>query len=283
MDIKGSKVTDHLYRLKPPHSELEPFVRRLLVADCDIVDELKIRPGPTGYNYLGWYCSGEAQIVVGGESQSCTGLHFSGQIQGQEIEVGYERTHLTHILAEFTATGLARLTGVLGDDIRGATVPVATLDPSLERRLAEGLNECGSSEVERIDAFQRVLGTLVPTAHPPIDYVEAAARMIESSDGQVSIADVARELDVSQRHLSRRFKKVVGVGPKYFAKVIQLNTALAALLANDYSYLATLSQKCGYYDQAHFVHVMHEFFGSDPTAFLNGRDDVLTTFLGRFR
>ena len=276
-------MTEQLYRLQPPHSELEPFVRRLMVADCDIEDALKIRPGPTGYNYLGWYCCGEAQIVVDGESQSCTGLHFSGQIQGQEIEVAYQRTHLTHILAEFTATGLARLTGVLGDDIRGATVPVAALDPSLERRLADGLDECGSSEAERIDAFQRALGALVPTARPPIDYVEDAVRMIEDSDGQVPIATVARELDVSQRHLSRRFKKVVGIGPKYFAKVLQLNTALAALLANDDSYLATLCQECGYYDQAHFVHVMQEFFRRDPTAFLRSRDDVIATFLGRSR
>jgi AraC-like DNA-binding protein len=279
----ANEVPAALYSTHSPRKELRPFVRRLFAADTPIARALRIRPGPTGYNYLGWYCAGRARIVVDGATRIQTGLHFSGQIQGQEIEVAYERTHVTHILAEFTATGLTRLTHVLGKRIRGATVPVAEAAPELAEFLSTRLQSCGPSLRARRDAFQRVLGELAESAAPPIDYLDEAVRLIEAAGGQISVAKLARRLGISPRQLQRRFSDVVGVGPKYFAKVIQLNTALGALLSNDETYLVALCHDCGYYDQAHFAHVMQEFFRQGPGDFLRSKHDVLATFLGRRR
>ena len=276
-------VPDALYSIHSPRKELRPFVRRLFAADTRIAGTLRVRPGPTGYNYLGWYCAGRARIVVDGAARVCTGLHFSGQIQGQEVEVVYTRTRLVHVLAEFTATGLTRLTHVLGKRIRGSTMPVGEAAPELAKFLPARLDGSGASLRARLDAFQRGLAALAESAAPPMDYLDEAVKLIEDEGGQIAVANVARRLGVSPRQLQRRFNDVVGIGPKYFAKVIQLNVALGALLNDDQAYLAALSHDCGYYDQAHFAHVMQEFFRQGPGEFLRSRDRVLATFLGRSR
>jgi AraC-like DNA-binding protein len=272
--------TTALYAIHAPRDVLRPFVRRLLVADADLPEETVVRVVPTGYNYMGWHARGHARVLVDGPPTDYGEFHFAGQMRGQRVEVAHSG-HLTHIIAEFTATGLMRLIHVPGLAIFGRLTPVAKVSPDCARVLSPLPFLAALSAQARIDAFQDVLCGLVHEAEPPIEHLEQAVSMIESSSGLVRIAELCRTLGVSQRHLARTFTDVVGVGPKSFAKVVQLSTTLGALLSGDRKQIASVAHDFGYSDHAHFVHVMGGLLRMGPTAFLNSHDDVLATFLAR--
>ena len=256
----------------------------MMVADCPIREVTRVRAAPTGYNYLSWIGAGQAETCIDGRHRIEQGaLHLAGQIQGQDIEVIHRGPRLRHILAEFTATGMTRLIGVPGARIHGQTIGLARLAPEAALALDRALSACGPEIGDKLVALQSVLASLVETAAPPIAYLETAVGLIEESGGRMLVSDVARAADIGPRQLARRFREIVGCSTKHFAKVIQINTALAALTSEDPGQLTALCHEAGYYDQAHFAHVMHEFFGHGPTAFLESRHDVLTVFLGLSR
>jgi AraC-like DNA-binding protein len=269
-----------LYSIHAPRDVLRPFVRRLMAADTDLPEETVVRVAPTGYNYMGWHAQGRSRVLVDGEPADYGEFHFAGQLRGQWVEVVHSG-HLTHIIAEFTATGLMRLIHVPGSAIVGRPTPVAKVSPNCARALSPLPSLAAGSVQARVGAFQDVLCGLVDEAEPPIEHLEQAVSMIECASGLVRIAELCRTLGISQRHLARTFTDVVGIGPKYFAKVVQLNTTLGALLSGDREQITSLAHDFGYSDHAHFVHVMRELLRMGPTTFLDSHDDVLATFLAR--
>lgn len=268
------------YSIHPPLDVLKPFLRRILIADAEVPDGFLVRAAPTGYNYIGWHASGHVEVRVDGVATRYGRFHFAGQLRGQNVEV-LHTGQVVHIIAEFTATGLARLIHIPGAAIFGRPVPVADIAPACARALAPLLEVRYESAEARSAAFQNVLASFVEDAAPPVHYLEQAVEAIERAAGLVRIGELSRELGVSQRHLSRVFGDVVGIGPKYFAKVVQLNTALGALLSGEQAQISKVSYGFGYTDQAHFVHVMQELLRMGPTAFLNSNDDVLAAFLAK--
>lgn len=277
-------MPDLPYEVHPVRADLRPFVRRFLIADTTIRGSLRVRPAPTGYNYLSWYRGERLRTIVDGVSRDVVeAFQLAGQIQRQSIEVIHDGPRIGHILTEFTATGLARLLHVPGDRISGETVPLRRFAPAVADQLEAAVRDVPDSMSVRLSALQDALVALSPRAAPPIDYLEAAVALIEGSGGRMPVQDVAGAVGISPRQLSRRFIDVVGCNPKFFAKVVQMNEALAALLSDDTRKLTELCHEAGYFDQSHFVRVMHEFFGKAPTDFLESRDDVLAVFLGRAR
>ena len=83
------------------------------------------------------------------------------------------------------------------------------------------------------------------------------------------MGDICIELDVSERRLNRQFRDIVGIAPKYYARVVQMNIVIGMLMSNDKAALTELAHKCGYYDQSHFVKTMQQFFQQSPREFLN--------------
>lgn len=269
-----------LYSIHPPLEVLKPFLRRMLIADAELPDGFLVRAAPTGYNYIGWHASGHAEVRVDGVATDYGQFHFAGQLRGQTVEV-LHAGRVVHVIAEFTATGLTRLLHIPGAAIFGRPVPIDDVAPACARALSTLLEAQHESVEARATAFQKVLASFVEEAAPPLDYLEQAVDAIERAAGLVRIGELSRATGVSQRHLSRIFGEVVGIGPKYFAKIVQLNTALGALLSGDRAHISKVAHSFGYTDQSHFVHVMQELLRMGPTAFLDSNDDVLATFLAK--
>ncbi|GHH49080.1 helix-turn-helix domain-containing protein [Lentzea cavernae] len=80
-----------------------------------------------------------------------------------------------------------------------------------------------------------------------------------------SVAAVARELHVSERHLRTLFLDGVGVSPKHFARIDRLR----AVLAQDRPW-AEVAAGTGFYDQAHLTGEFRRLMGVSPAAFRRG-------------
>lgn len=94
--------------------------------------------------------------------------------------------------------------------------------------------------------------------HTPL--MDAAARL--RFDPALPIRELASELDISVRHLSRGFKAAFGTGPKQFARLARVEKAFAA--RRDGHRWSDIAHACGFADQAHLIHDFRAILGSAP-------------------
>lgn len=115
------------------------------------------------------------------------------------------------------------------------------------------------------------------------DTIDEIIKDIRDESGIVRIGSIAKKFDYKPRQLRRDFLKVVGLAPKYFAKIVQLNAVFDLIKNNEKAKLNELALTCGYYDQAHFIHDFQKYLGINPMHFVKSNDLFLRTFLGRAR
>lgn len=95
--------------------------------------------------------------------------------------------------------------------------------------------------------------------------VNRCLQLIEADCGQLNIAQLAADLGVSSRQLTRRFQHTVGLSPKEFARVSRFLHVLRCLNGNEHRSLTETALACGYFDQAHFNHEFREMAGMAPS------------------
>ena len=83
--------------------------------------------------------------------------------------------------------------------------------------------------------------------------VDRCLQFIETAGGQVRVAQLASEIGLCTRQLTRRFENAVGVSPKEFARVSRFLNGVRRLRASRQT-LTETALECGYFDQAHFNH-----------------------------
>lgn len=115
----------------------------------------------------------------------------------------------------------------------------------------------------------------------PVEWLDNSLSDIFKHNGAISLKDLADKNDVSERHFRRKFKEIVGVPPKYYCKVIQLNSVFEIIKSNSSEKLHALALDYGYYDQAHFINDFNRLMGESPLNFLTGQFEHLKSYLGR--
>ena len=103
--------------------------------------------------------------------------------------------------------------------------------------------------------------------HQKVD-IEGLVHAIWSRRGQVRVAQMCREIGVSERQRQRIFKTAIGMPPKAFARLSRFLHSCAVLRAGSWTTLTEVSHNCGYYDQAHFIADFQDFAGMTPRRFL---------------
>jgi len=126
-----------------------------------------------------------------------------------------------------------------------------------------------ASDTDRVavvfDVVRRRLarGSAVPS------YVRAALRRITAADGNIRVADLAREIGVTRQQLARQFSIHVGLTTKMFARVMRAQAAVARADAARAAYprgvnWSAIAQDLGYYDQPHFIDEFKSLTGLKP-------------------
>ena len=102
-------------------------------------------------------------------------------------------------------------------------------------------------------------------AEPPPGPVIGTWAALVASGGRTPIADIARDLGWSRRHLTERFTRDVGVAPKTYARILRFDRALSLIARADGRALGDVALDAGYYDQAHLNRDFREFSGAAPS------------------
>nr|WP_305888841.1 helix-turn-helix transcriptional regulator [Parvularcula maris] len=115
------------------------------------------------------------------------------------------------------------------------------------------------------------------------DAVRLALSRLEASQGTARIDEVAEEAGISERHLSRTFGRIVGIPPRTYRRIVQMNCLAAAVQDGRPEVLARLAQDAGFYDQAHFARAVKAFFAMPPKEFIASEDELILQFVARSR
>jgi AraC-like DNA-binding protein len=269
-----------------PPEALTPFVRRYIYADVELAHPLAIQPKPTGYMYF-VNCFGDS----GGDFVSVDGdrrprwsrWYFVGQIVDHAIRIDYA-TRLAWIACEFSPTAFYRLFGIPAVRITGMVPPLQAVRPDLASFAEENFRQrLGAPREQHVDELSLFLSKLAERSGAPDPVVERAVAMFEAANGAVRIDDICRAVGVGPRHLNRRFVQLVGIGPKYFGQILQINWVVGLLYFDNQGTLAAIAQEAGFYDQAHFNRAMHRFFREGPREFLKSEHVAFKTFIGASR
>ena len=97
--------------------------------------------------------------------------------------------------------------------------------------------------------------------------VDRCLQLIEINHGQVNVGQLAKQLGVSGRNLTRRFQHTVGLSPKEFARVSRFLHVVRCLSSREPRTFTETAMACGYFDQAHFNHEFREMAGMSPGEF----------------
>jgi AraC-like DNA-binding protein len=151
-------------------------------------------------------------------------------------------------------------------------IPVHTL---VERRirLAELLREDGArlekalagtrTVDEGIDVLERFL--IQRLSDVQIDSrVRIALKRIEECSGHIRIGQLARDCQVSHRHLDRLLRNWVGFSPKRLARIMRFQALLQHMESSPSGGSARVAAELGYFDQAHLANEVALFAGTSP-------------------
>ena len=160
--------------------------------------------------------------------------------------------------------GARALFGVPAGALAGLDLPATDLLGRLGAELPERL-AAAATWTERFRTLDAALGRLVDPDRAPPAEVRRAWHLLCASGGTVRVADVARAVGWSERHLAARFRVEIGLTPKVAARVIRFDRARRMV---PHLPGAAVAATCGYADQAHLVREFVDFTGVGPRAWL---------------
>jgi len=177
----------------------------------------------------------------------------------------------------FFPNGLKPFVGFDIDEITGRTLPIQDLWGNEGAILEDKILNAVSIEQRLLLVEIFLLGKLRNiTKNDPI--IDRCVDSILNSDGNITINDLACQLNVGRRHLERKFISNVGVSPKLLSRIIRFNNTLNLIEHKQFSSLTMVAYEGGFYDQAHFIKDFKEFTGLNPKQYFSQNLDLVKYF-----
>jgi AraC-like DNA-binding protein len=191
-------------------------------------------------------------------------------VDGQRrFPVGILQQGAVHLLGvRFKAGGLAAFVPLPVHEISNQTIDVHDIFGAVADELEARLYDASIEEqIALLDSF--FLRRLqLPSAYVMTLYL---ARTLATAvdDVQPSVAiiwQLCREAGYSFRSVDRFFRQFFGISPKFYARIVRFQRALA-ILTDARLGLADIAFTCGYYDQAHLTKEFQAFAAQTPSQY----------------
>lgn len=169
-----------------------------------------------------------------------------------------------------TPLGASGLLGMPMGEVANRVVGVDDAFGTAGPRLVEALLNAPDWST-RFDLLDAAIARRLSETDRPSRLAVAGWQRMEASGGQLSIGDLAAELDCSRKHLIAVFRDQIGLPPKTVARILRFHRAIGLYDRGLCAGWADIAYECGYTDQAHFVNDFRHFAGVSPTVFLAQR------------
>ncbi len=237
-----------------PSPRLSAIVEKFLVVESAVEVTRAVLPDLGGI--LGVRFAGSA-------SMGPTRMPFAA-VTGIQAQVRHMKTQAGSgiVLAHFRPGGAAAVLRIPMHELFAST---ASLDAILGRAEAARTIDRVASAPDNAARVAVLDEILVARMGEPDPIAIAAARAIEAAHGTLRIANLARELGITQDPLEKRFRRAIGAPPKHLASLARVRHAID--LAKRGGAMSRVAYEAGYFDQSHFNREFRTVTGQPPSAF----------------
>jgi len=266
------------FRAYTPCLALQPYVNCYFHMQGSRCHPWQQQLVPSNKQGLGFIFNGSIHSSLAPDTSS-TRSFVLGQLQ-KPVTVNFKED-LDLITILFKSTGMYRLFGIpmqLFAD-RGIDFELVC---RRQEEIAVRKVFCSDTTEKRVAAIEALLLEKLPR-HPDqrADRIEYASHLILSHSGNLSVNQLAREVNMSRRNLERHFIGQVGLSPKSFSCIARIKNALELIIFQPMSAWKEISQKLEYADQAHFFHEFKKFTGKTPGEYFQSITDFEHFFYAR--
>ena len=171
---------------------------------------------------------------------------------------------------KFQPTALSKLFGVRMDELTDRVTPLPEEILSLFLPLIDRLEVGNPAIFNTLDElFNKLVSKSSMTAGPS----DIGVRQILENNGLVSIKQLTDLTGTGERQLERRFKKDVGLSPKFYSRIIRFAHIFDLIQQKDKQWLDLVFES-GFYDQSHFIKNFKEFTGEEPSKYGFDKEDM---------
>jgi AraC-like DNA-binding protein len=111
-----------------------------------------------------------------------------------------------------------------------------------------------------------------------VEFIDKAVDFILKKEGLIKINDLLEIVPFSQKSLESKFKKIIGLTPGKYIKMIRFNTLMTKYQSKKIA-LRDLIHMSNYYDRSHFARNFKVFMKQTPKAFFNKDYPLLQEYL----
>lgn len=119
--------------------------------------------------------------------------------------------------------------------------------------------------------FENWLLHKLPCRYSAADWLIKGYQTIQSGNGNIVLEKLYNDSNVSGRHFNNQFRKVTGLSPKVFCRVLRLVALLSEIDPQGKELLTQLAYDHGFTDQAHFNREFRKFSGLTPKQYIRQR------------
>lgn len=171
----------------------------------------------------------------------------------------------------FQPAALKSVFGIDADELKNRHIDLLEL---IKTHIADQLLDTVSvsQKIELLSSFLLHLAEQTKIVNKKVDFATAQLQK------GVSLPDVQRKLNISERSLERYFKQHIGISPNLFARITRFQSALENIRQMQFDKLTDIAYQNDYFDQSHFIRDFKEFAGTSPRHFIRNANELVANF-----
>lgn len=264
------------YQTYSPSTELADFVKCYWTLTAPASEERQ-RIVPDGCMEMIFHCGDlYRQFLPDGSSVIQPSAFVFGQIT-QPLEIAPMGN--TNIFAvRFHPNGFIPFATISIKQMENKTTDLSTLFGDSGRDVCEMvMKDIDTSQ--RISIIESFLLAQLQLQETTDRIAALSVQTLLALNGQLSVDELADQVQINRRQLERKFATVIGMSPKQLAKIMRLQATLKMMEERRFDSLTELAYENGYFDQAHFIKDFKEFTGVTPSEFYANQLKMSTLFL----
>lgn len=251
-----------------PSKILQPYIAFYYTLKCqksdydNIISEFCL---PSGFGHMGFHLSGSFYIVQKNEKQILPRFYTVGQ-QTHHYYFNSDSNRVDLYGVTFQPTGLWHFFEANMPSITDRAIATSSL---LNRNIQKFTEQFNSKQepCTRIKLIENLLTDTLLAVQPQLNVIDSAIQMINETYGCCSIAELISKLGISERYFQKRFKKMVGITPTAYKRIVRFNFMFSEIKTDTPIDCKALSALFNYYDFPHFSKDFKKYCGACPSKF----------------